>query len=644
MSPPTCGACGAAVPSDARYCPACAAPIAPAGADAATSRPDTPPLAAGTVIDGKYRVIERIGTGGFGDVFRVHHVLLNRELALKALHPLLAFEAEVRRRFFREARVLMDLAHPNLVTLRDVGEWARYLYMVMDLSPGETLAKMLRRSGRLPAPTAAALAIEVLRALEYAHGRGIVHRDLKPANLLVTPGEGGRFGVKVLDFGMAKILRAGRGENSEATLTGTGMAVGTPSYMSPEQVSGKSAERGRGEIDARADLYSLGVVLYEMVTGRRPFVGENALHLAKQVLVDPPPPFAAAGVGDDLPGLEALVQEALAKRPEDRPRSAREMQRRLEELLHPATDAAALRARGRRDGGTAARGRSTRTAILALAFSPDGRTLASGNRDRTITLWDPPTGSELRRLAGHEGLVACVAFSPDELTMVSGSWDRTIKLWELVSGRPFCTLTGHLDRVSALALSRDGLLVVSGSWDRTVRVWDVAGGRELHALTGHTRPVTAVAISPDRRTAAAAARDGTLRLWDLGDGRERATRAGHVGGAWCLAFSPDGRTLASGGRDRTIKLWDPERAEETRTLTGHAGAVLSLAFAPDGRRLASGGADRSIKVWDLEVGREARTFNAPLRRVWAVAFAPDGKTLASASMGGTVWVRKAPAL
>ncbi len=348
-----CAVCQAAIPPGARFCPACAAPVSgmishpdamvtqvdSGPAPTPSSRPSGssssrgfPSLAPGAVIDGKYEIREKLGAGGFGEVYKVHHNILKRDLALKTLHPMLVHHVQVRERFFREARVLMDLSHPNIVTMRDVGDCGGMLYLVMDFCPGETLQSVLKRRGRLSAATVAGMAVPVLRALDYAHARGVVHRDLKPANLMITPGLQGKSDIRVLDFGVAKVLGDdSSGESDAAPLTGTGVAIGTLHYMSPEQASGDNPA-GKG-IDGRADLYSLGALMFEAVAGRRPFEGENNTQIYKRLLLDPPPTFASLKVPEELTGFEDLLRRCLAKDPRERPASARAMGDELNLLL-----------------------------------------------------------------------------------------------------------------------------------------------------------------------------------------------------------------------------------------------------------------------------------------------------------------------
>ena len=254
---------------------------------------------------GDFEVIEEVGRGGMGVVYRARQVSLGREVAIKVLPSEMARDGQTAARFQAEARRMAQLQHPGIAQVYTVGEYEGEHYFAMQYLPGGSLQERLAR-GSLPVPEAVEIAIQVAEALDYAHSRGIIHRDIKPANIMFD-GEGR---AVVTDFGIAKAADG-------TMMTATGIALGTPAYMSPEQVKGNP-------IDGRADLYSLGVVLYEMVCGRPPFVGENALSVAMRHVSEPPmPPRAMCA---ELPEwLQSIILKALAKEPADRFGSAGEM-------------------------------------------------------------------------------------------------------------------------------------------------------------------------------------------------------------------------------------------------------------------------------------------------------------------------------
>jgi len=284
----------------------------------------------GRTLSNKYAIEALIGTGGMGAVFRARHIALDKVVAVKVLHREFADEPKLLERFQREALAASRLDHPNSLRVLDFGEDEGLVFLVMEYLPAEDLLAVMNREWPLDDGRVVRILSQALAALAIAHDLGIVHRDLKPENILLVHGEDDEGAatevVKVCDFGVVKMLpRTARDSDLFArSLTTEGIAVGTPDYMSPEQARG-------GNVDGRSDLYSIGVVLYHLIAGRTPFIADSALAVALQHVSDDPSP--PSSFRDVHPELEAICLRALAKRPEDRFQSAREMRRALRAAL-----------------------------------------------------------------------------------------------------------------------------------------------------------------------------------------------------------------------------------------------------------------------------------------------------------------------
>ncbi len=287
--------------------------------------------------------------------------------------------------------------------------------------------------------------------------------------------------------------------------------------------------------------------------------------------------------------------------------------------------------------------------VTAVAFSADGRLLASGSWDRTVKLWDLATGREMRTLASQTSGIEAIAFSPDGRWLASEGSDKAVHIWDAATGKDVRVLASRrspdpLDENwdYSLAFSPDGRWLAFGSDDKTVGLWEVATGREVREFTTHPRGVIYVAFSHDGHWLASGDDARTIDIWNASTGQKLRTLSGHSKDVYAVAFSPDNRWLASASGDKTVKLWDIGTGRPVRTFTGHTNRVTSVAFSPDGCYLASGGWDKTIRIWDAQSGRELKTLAGHGRSVYAIAFSPDGRRLASGSEDKTLklWTLK----
>ncbi|MFH8350545.1 hypothetical protein [Streptomyces sp. NPDC018045] len=273
--------------------------------------------------------------------------------------------------------------------------------------------------------------------------------------------------------------------------------------------------------------------------------------------------------------------------------------------------------------------------VDGVAFSPDGRTLATASYDHSVKIWDTRSHRLIATLTGHTDSVNDLAFSPDGRVLATAGNDRSIKLWDTRTYRTTATLTGHTNMVEGVAFSPDGRTLASASSDRTTRLWNVTSHRMTATLAGQDEAVMRVAFSPDGRTLATAGGERTTRLWDVASHRMTATLAGRNEAVMRVAFSPDGRTLATASSDRGVTLWDTRSHRQSAALTGHTQMVQDVAFSPDGRVLATASSDRSARLWDLRTHRPLAAFTGN-GAVHGVAFSPDGRVLATAGQDHTV--------
>jgi WD40 repeat protein len=599
-----------------------------------------------------YQLLAEIGRGGMGVVFKARHIHLGRVVALKMIQSGLLARAEELQRFYTEEAVAAQLQHPNIVALYEVGNHEGQPYFCMEFVSGSSLAQKAAQ-GPLPGRKAADYLEKTARAVHYAHTRGILHRDLKPANVLLDEQDQ----PKVTDFGLAKLLQTDSGQ------TRTGAILGTPSYMSPEQAA------ARKDIGPAADVYALGAILYEMLTGNPPFRGETALATLSQVLEQDPvaPRLLNPKVDREL---ETICLKCLEKEPGRRYSSAEALAQDLRRYLdgEPIT-ARRLGPLGRalkwcrRKPATAALLLVSATALLAgviavLLFGVLAQQAAQQERElRQEAQKQRSDALKAQQLAQVRADSLRHFFYHARIQQAREAWDLAdveraeglldfwlphdglpdLRGWEWYFLKDLCrgkvTLRGDPRQVNALALRFDDQRLATAGFDKTIHLWDLATGKLLATFPGHQGEIRCLAFRPDGKRLASAGNDKDIKVWDADTGKELLSLKGPTELVRAVVFSPDGKRLVSGGEDHSVRVWDAETGKELFTLPGHTGAVSSVAFHPEGKLLATASHDETIRIWDVDARKEVQVLRGHRGPVMSVAFAPDGNTLATG--GGT---------
>jgi WD40 repeat protein len=606
-----------------------------------------------------YEMLGLLGRGSMGVVYRARHLQLKRPVALKMICP--GTYADPAR-FLAEAQALARLQHPNIVQVYEVGEHEGLPFLSLQLIEGGSLHTKL--AGRPQQPTQAAQLVETLsRAMHFVHQGNIVHRDLKPANvLLCADGE-----PKVTDFGLAKLL-------DEAGQTASGAVVGTPSYKAPEQAWGRNMEVG-----PPADIYALGAILYECLTGRPPFRAATALDTMFQVISDEPVP--PRRLQPRLPrDLETIclkcLQKVQKKRYESADALAEDLHRfrerkpilarpvgRLEKAAKWARRNPAVAAflvllvvgtvvstclavyawqQGINASNSAAQARAEAiNASNSAAAANEARTRAEKENDRyRHTLYAAHTHLAQREWQGAH-INRVLQLLEGEGCRPTREGEPDLRGWEWYYLRGLChkavrTFQGEVGEGRGVTFSPDGRAIAVGG-PKEVHVWDASSGKIIYILRGHTATVMAVAYSPEGRWLASGSVDGTIKIWDAASGKEIQTL--HQDGnrvVIAVAFSSDSQLLASGSQDGKVSLWDQAGGKLIHSWQGHAEETRSVAFSPDKRYLASASSDRSVRLWSVENRQKVRQFVGHTSKVNSVVFSPDGKALATASEDYTV--------
>jgi WD40 repeat protein len=628
-----------------------------------------------------YSILGELGRGAMGRVYEARQHALNRIVALKVLNDQATADPEALARFRTEAEALARLSDAQIVTVYDFGEHDGRAYLAVERVEGGSLDRRLDGTP-WPPRRAADLVASLAQAIELAHRHEVVHRDLKPANILLTAD-----GVpKISDFGLARLL------DQDGSATRTGTVLGTPSYMAPEQASG-----ARVEVGPAADVYSLGAILYELLTGRPPF--RAATPLETLVLVRDHDPVPPRRLQPGLPrDLETICLRAMDKQPRRRYASARALAEdlgswqadepirarrigRAERLWKWARRRPAIAALGgfllivvavssigllvlygqavvARATALEALGRSE-VSLYANRIALAERYRQAHDADRADELLDecpvPLRDWEWRYLkrrsvedvrveTDHDADVLAVAFSRDGRFLVSVDGGRNIHVRDRATCR-LLVLPGIPGVNWALALSPDGRWMAVGGHHGdlkkgAIRLFSTQTWTEVKSLSGVGESAKALAFSPDGRRLVSGHFDDKVRVWDVGTGAVR-TLSGHKNMIEDVAVSPDGRLVASASRDTTIRIWDAETGELRMTLP-HERWVYGVAFHPQGRLLASSTGNvvdssrGDLTLWDLASARAVRKTSALAQMIHKIGFSPNGRRLATAGWDGVV--------
>jgi len=629
----------------------------------------------------RYRLLRHLGSGSMGHVFLVQDQLLDRPVALKLARSLPSAPAELKRQFFHEAQLAASLSHPNLCPVLDVGESGGVPYLTMTFLNGEPLSALLK-TRPWNEISAATVVSKVARGLAEVHRSGMIHRDLKLSNIILLPqGE-----PVITDFGLARLVTTDPEQNE------VGAIVGTPAYLAPELVASPPAPAS-----PLSDIYSLGVVLYQLLTGELPVQGSVRTILKQLTLPQYSPP--AELLPEINVHLGVICRKAMAPHPSDRFPTAVALAEALEQFV--------ARSSSNSEWGNLSFSKSKWTAAMLIpvlvmacilwstlhkepdwgsihlqldgelediSIFLDGQLMEVKHIKESVKLvpgahtvamtseeFEPiekqivvRAGEQVavpliriplkplviakadQLLEGHEEGVAQISICTETKQLLSAGNDHTIRLWDLTLGTQLANLTGHGAGATDVAFLPGNTTGISSGRDKSVRIWELPTQQEIACLEHHTDQVKAILILPDAKHVATAGWDRVIRIWNLQTQTQAMAWEEHLEGITCLALSPDGLILASGSYDRTVRLWKVATGELMRVLVGHPSWLRSLCFSHNGQFLIATSRHPEVFVWSVVDGLLTNRFTHHSNWVNASCTLPNSTLVLTGSRDCTI--------
>lgn len=633
------------------------------------------------LIQGRYQVMRLLSDkSGFGKVYEAYNGAVPK--ILKVLQQRHDSNPKIIKLFQQEAAVLSQLNHPGIPKVEPDGyflflprDFSKPVHcIVMEKIDGPNLRQWMKQQGNHPISETQAFKWlkQLVEILHLVHQKQYFHRDIKPENIMLRPS--GQ--LVLIDFGTARELTYTY--LAEVGGAGSVTKISSTGYTPPEQENGHAVPQ--------SDFYALGRTFAYLLTGKQPTeppiydpltdqcnwqnytsgISSQLTDLINQLMA----PTAASRPNNTQEVLDKLTQfdkisvqklsttikvntEVQSSLNKSIPKSPKNTIKNHKKYLLVVGLTFLVVGLGGHSIWKIINNNPNffiaQKAIQAyatinkhtgyinyLTISPDGKTLVSASADKSIKIWEMPSGKEVRTVIEDYLPINHFVIRQENRKIATISNNNQIKIWDFTTGKEILTISGHDSSVNHLVISPDGKKLISASADSKIKIWDFTTGKEVLTISGHESFVNYLIISPDGRKLVSADADGKIKIWDFATGKEIFTITGHDSPVNHLVISPDGKKLVSAGADGKIKIWDFTTGQKIFTLTGHDSSVEPLTISPDGKKLVSGSADGQIKIWSLKKGQEIGNFTGHDSSVNALVISPDGKILVSGSADKTI--------